>query len=127
MAVSESINTCVTSTVYRNGKAPAASSKGASTARPPFVPKAKASDAWNWMPSHRLALLVEKAAAAAQASCTPPAGESPVGVDGSRFANKSDYAFELVEEITSRLYEAVAGLDGTGPGTGLSVPARVPS
>lgn len=123
MAVSESINTCLTGTVYRNGKAPAVPSKGASASRPPFVPKAKASDAWNWMPSHRLALLVEKAAAAAQASCTPPAGESPVGVDGSRFANKSDYAFELVEEITSRLYEAVAGLDGTG----LSVPTRVPS
>ncbi len=115
----------VTGAVYRDGKLLGAAPLAGLPANRPFQPKPKASDSWNWMPPHRLALLAEKALSAAQATCTPPAGEPVIDRDGVRWSTKSDFARALAEELSERLLEAVAGLDGTGPGTGMSVPARV--
>lgn len=107
MATTKSIS----SRVYRSGKPVGKASSPAvpAPAVPQFTPKL--SDAWNWMPRHRLLLLVDQAVAQAKLECTPPDGE-PFILDGDPYACKSDFAESLVYQFKELVYGAVAGLDG---------------
>lgn len=108
MATSQSI----ASLVYRSGKSVGKASSPAAPVPvvPQFKPKLKLSDSWNWMPRHRLLLLVDQAVAQAKLECTPPDGELFI-LDGEPYACKSDFAESLVYQFKELVYAAVAGLD----------------